>query len=131
MQKAHPNSLQIFNKKRTRTRDRHFSKTYTQGRETRFLTGYLVAKPLIFLRNPVFWRGIGSLACRMPNPLFPSDFYPSYPLHAGVTSARKLNPSGFCLQIITANCPLARKVPRNRDFDTLAFSAALIEDRKS
>jgi len=88
MQKALPNSLQIFNKKRTRTGDRHFSKTYTQGRETRFLTDYLVAKPLTFLRNPVFWRGIGSLACRMPNPLFPSAFYPLYPLHAGVTSAR-------------------------------------------
>jgi hypothetical protein len=88
MQKALPNSLQIFNKKRTRTRDRHFSKTYTQGRETGFLTDYLVAKPLIFLRNRVFWRGIGSLACRMPNLLFPSGFYPLYPLHAGVTSAR-------------------------------------------
>ena len=88
MQKALPNSLQIFNKKRTRTRDRHFSQTYTQGRETRFLTYYLVAKPLIFLRNPVFCPGIGCMACRMPNLLFPWDFYPLYPLHAGVTSAR-------------------------------------------
>ena len=71
MQKALPNSLQIFNKKRTLPRDRHFSQTYTQGRETRFLTSYLVAKLLIFLRNPVFWRGIGCMACRMPNPFFP------------------------------------------------------------
>jgi len=78
MQKALPNSLQIFNKKRTLPRDRHFCQTYTQGRETRFLTDYLVAKPLIFLRNPVFWRGMGCMACRMPNPLFPSDFYPLY-----------------------------------------------------
>jgi len=78
MQKALPNSLQIFNKKRTLPRDRHFSQTYTQGRETRFLTYYLVAKPLIFLRKQVFWRGMGCMACRMPNPLFPSDFYPLY-----------------------------------------------------
>ena len=69
MQKALPNSLQIFNKKRTRTGDRHFFKTYTQGRETRFLTYYLVAKPLIFLRNPVFWRGIGGISAECPSSL--------------------------------------------------------------
>jgi len=78
MQKAFPNSLQIFNKKRTLPRDRHFSQTYTQDRETRFLTDYLVAKPLIFLGNPVFGPGIGCMACRMPNRLFPWGFYPLY-----------------------------------------------------